>query len=250
MTTRQNEQLNWDRLVKSQVAIWEIKQQIKKHQIHHPQDSLFQKSVITISRTHGAGGDAVAHEISKILNWPVYDKELVEYIAQTGQVRNRVIEDLDERRQSETQNFVQTMLSKQSIGMDKYFKLLHDVIAVIAQEGQAIIIGRGSHLIVDPKRAMRVMITAPMEWRIERVAREKGLSIKEARKTVSLVDSNRFAFIQRYFHRSANDHASYDLVLNAENLPPQTSARIIINALSTKLGMQKTQEIMQNEAVY
>ena len=248
MISKHNEQLNWDRLVKSQVAIWEVKQQIKQHSLSHPQEGFFKDAVITISRTHGAGGDEVAREISNILNWQIYDRELVEYIARSGQVRQNIVQDLDERVQSETHNYMLTVLSRNSMGFDKYFKLLHDVIVTIANEGQAIIIGRGSNFIVDPQKSIRVMITAPLSYRIERIAREQNLSEKEARKTVSLVDSNRFAFVHRYYHRNANDHTAYDLVLNAEHMEPQITARIIINALSTKVSVLQKKHVEMEAA--
>jgi len=249
MTTKQNEQLNWDKLVKSQVAIWEIKQKIQTRRLSVSSNSTLNKSVITISRTHGAGGDNIAKEIANLLNWQIYDKELVEYIAQTCHIRNSIVECFDERKLNQTHNWVHTLLDKQVLGIEKYFRLLHDVIVTIAEQGQAIIIGRGSNLIVDPQKSLRIMITASFSWRVNKIAETKGLPIKEAKKVVSIVDSNRYAFVERYFHRSANDLTAYDLVLNVENLSPQIAAKMIINCLEIKLQVSNVQQKNANIVV-
>ncbi|HPG38587.1 MAG TPA: cytidylate kinase-like family protein [bacterium] len=242
MPANHNEQLNWNRLIKGQVAIWEVKQQIQKRQQKAGGADSLDHAIITISRTHGAGGDDVAEKIAEMLHWQIYDKELVEYIAQSGQLRNRIVAPFDERKQNQTHNFLQTMLDKDALGIDKYFHLLHAVIEAIAEQGRAIIIGRGANFIVDPKHSLRIMITAPLDYRVEKIAHARELPVKEAKKVVSLVDSNRFAFVQRYFHRSANDHTAYDLVLNMQHLTPQSAALIVINCLETKLGVGKEKQ--------
>ncbi len=248
MPANQNEQLNWNRLIKSQVAIWEVKQQIQKRSKSTGADSL-ENAIITISRTHGAGGDEVAEQIANILHWQIYDKELVEFIAQSGQTRNRIVEPFDERKQNQTQNFLQTMLDRDALGIDKYFRLLHAVIEAIAEQGRAIIIGRGANFIVDPNRSLRIMITAPLEYRVERIARFRDITVKDAKKVVSLVDSNRFGFVQRYFHRSANDLSGYDLALNMQYLTPRSAALIVINSLETKPGISKEKQVVRAKVV-
>ncbi len=249
MTIRQNEQLNWARLVKSQVAIWEVKQKLQKRRSPARPGSVLNKSVITISRTHGAGGDNIAAEIASLLKWQIYDRELVEYIAQTCQIRDRIVECFDERKLNQTHNWVHTLLDKQVLGMDKYFRLLHDVIVAIAEQGQAIIIGRGSNFIVEPQNSLRVMITAPLNWRVNHIAEAQNISTKEAKKIVVLVDSNRYAFVDRYFHQSANEMTAYDLVLNVEHLSNTVAAKMIINNLETKLQASKARQINERIAV-
>ncbi|MBN2411825.1 cytidylate kinase-like family protein [candidate division KSB1 bacterium] len=249
MTIKQNDQLNWDRLVKSQVAIWEVKQKIQKRRLSSGPKSVLSKSVITISRTHGAGGDNIAAEIASLLKWQIYDRELVEYIAQTCQIRNRIVECFDERKLNQTHNWVHTLLDKQVLGMEKYFRLLHDVIVAIAEQGQAIIIGRGSNFIVEPQNSLRVMITAPMNWRVNNIAEAQNITAKEAKKVVALVDSNRYAFVDRYFHRSANDMTAYDLVLNVEHLSSTVAAKMIINNLEIKLQASKARQMNERLVV-
>src|SRR5262249_41889981 len=55
---------------------------------------------IALSRQAGTEGTAVAQEVGKRLGWQVYDHELLERIAQEMNVREALLESVDERRQS------------------------------------------------------------------------------------------------------------------------------------------------------
>jgi cytidylate kinase len=188
------------------------------------------------SRQHGAGGDDVAHALGEELQWPVYDREIVEYIAQTAHVRSQIIESFDERKQSEIDNWIKTLLSSGSMAIDQYLKHLLHVLVSIAEHGQAIMIGRGSPFVVKSAHGVRVLVTAPLQWRAQRLAQRRGITTKEALAVINKVDGERMAFVQRYFHRDPNDCALYDLVINTEHLAPEQASRIILTALEQRAG--------------
>ena len=52
---------------------------------------------ITISRQLGSGGRKVAERLAAILEWSLWDKELVNAIARNASVRQKVVESFDER---------------------------------------------------------------------------------------------------------------------------------------------------------
>ena len=237
MLKEDSRHIKWDRLVSNQVVLWDIRRKLEEETGSSQAESPWAGSFITISRTHGAGGDEIAAEIGRILDWQVYDRELVEYIAETANVRQRVVESLDERRQSEIENWMQTLLSHQMLGTDKYLKHLISVLLAIAEHGRAVIIGRGSNFVLASGKGLRVLITAPLEWRAEQLAQKRKISIKEAKKNIRKVDDERLAYIRRYFRRDANDPTAYDLVLNVMNMSKGCAARIIISALAHKIGI-------------
>src|SRR5262245_60360974 len=49
---------------------------------------------IAVSRETGARGGAVGRRVARKLDWPVYDQELLEYMAQDVVVRQGVVENL------------------------------------------------------------------------------------------------------------------------------------------------------------
>lgn len=234
MLVEKTDPIKWDRLVSNQVVLWDI-----RHRRKTSAESLegpWSKKIVTISRTHGAGADPIARELGKLLNWPVYDKELVEYIAKTAKIRERVIASFDERKQNEMENWVQTIIDKSTIATDKYFKHLLSVFFTIFEHGHAIAIGRGGNYVTRPDIGFRVLITAPLFWRANRLAEERKVSLKQAQSIIRKVDNQRAAFIHRYYHCDPNDHAAYDIVVNVERLGKEKAAKMIFSALEQWVG--------------
>src|SRR4051812_36031751 len=53
---------------------------------------------ITVSRQAGADGTAVAAEVGGRLGWPVYDRTLIERVANEMHLRTKLLDSVDERR--------------------------------------------------------------------------------------------------------------------------------------------------------
>ncbi len=235
MKMEKGDQLKWEKLVSSQIALWEVKKKLALENQTHKSDNPWQQAFITISRTFGAGGIDTANELGNILNWQVYDRELVQYIAETTNVRSRIVESLDEKRQNDMSNWMQTILDREALGNDKYFQHLIAVLVAIAEHGQAIIFGRGANFVLHNDFSMRVFITAPLECRIDKIALTKKLSLKEAKKLVMRVDKERMDYIKRFFRKDPNDPLNYDMVINSSETTPYKTAKTIIAALDEKL---------------
>lgn len=236
MKDLESSHIKWEKLATSQVALWEVKERLRKEQSHISPKGPWEKAMVTISRLHGAGGDDVAASLGKLLGWQVFDREVVDYIAMTARVRERIVATFDERKKSEIETWMQTLLDHSALGVDKYFQHLVNVLVAIAEHGQAIIIGRGGNFVVQKNRSCRVLITAPLPLRIERITNKHHILKQDAKKIIEQVDSARVAYIKRYFHQDPNNTALYDLILNSEHLDGEKAARIIKNALETIIG--------------
>src|SRR4051794_5712812 len=55
---------------------------------------------IALTRESGANGPLVARAIGKRLGWPVYDRELLERVAEEMGLRADLLESVDEKRKS------------------------------------------------------------------------------------------------------------------------------------------------------
>jgi cytidylate kinase len=226
--------VHWEKMVVSRIAPWEVS---KLHPKSGEEGGIWQRMNVTLSRTHGAGGDYVAEELGRITKWPVYDRQLVDFIAENARVRERVVATLDEKKLSETENWVQTLFDPESLATDKYLKHLLKVLTSLLAHGQAIVVGRGGHFVADPGCTIRVLVTAPLEWRLHTIMQRRTVDKKTALKIVHEVDQSRAAFIKRYFHKDAGECAAFDLVINSERTPPAQAARIILCALEQRAGM-------------
>ncbi len=189
---------------------------------------------ITISKEMGSQGEEFAQALSQRLGWKIYDRELVEYIAQNAHVRQNMVEMFDEKTQNEIHNWVFTLLDRHALGSDKYFKHLVTAITTIGEQGRAIILGRGANFILPCHRALRLKVTASLQHRIETLMKKFELSEKEAFARVHLTDKERLAFLHRFFHHDAEEISSYDLILNLGTLSLCDAENIVIQALKQK----------------
>jgi cytidylate kinase len=105
------------------------------------------------------------------------------------------------------------------------------VIGAIGRHGKAIIVGRGANFVLPPENRFRVRIIAPLELRVNRVAETYGVSKKEAKRHVLRTESDRRAFVRKYFHSDIGDPANYDVIFNTGTLSVESAAAAICSAL-------------------
>ncbi|NOY76846.1 MAG: cytidylate kinase-like family protein [Calditrichaeota bacterium] len=226
-----------EHLVSKQIGLWEVRRRIQeKYGKEAETGEPWQKAYITISREVGSKGNEIAQKLAEILGWQVFDKEIVDYIAATSHIRKSVIESFDEKKQHEIKTWVQTIIDSDALNPDHYLNHLMNVLFVIAEHGQAIILGRGANFILDPKKGLRVKIAAPYEMRLVQIMHERGFSRKEARRYIEEKDNQRLAYIRQHFHKDADNPLFYDLVLNTEFMSISSVAETIVTALKSKLN--------------
>jgi cytidylate kinase len=111
-----------------------------------------------------------------------------------------------------------------------YIHRLYHLLLLAAYRGNVVIVGRGARFILPRERGFSVRILAPLEFRVEQVLLQRGLSAKEARKVVEQSDREREAFVKEHFHHKASDPHQYDLVINVEKLDQEDAADLIVDA--------------------
>ena len=83
----------------------------------------------------------------------------------------------------------------------------------------------------NPSSSGRVLISAPQNLRIEHVARDFNVSRDEAKRRIIRTESDRKAFIRKYFNADIADPINYDLILNTETLSVDNAVDVISAAL-------------------
>jgi cytidylate kinase len=235
MTTPANH-FYWDKLVNRQVAVWEAREH--QRQLHPERmNSPCEFAYITISRAYGAMGYKIAETIGSYLNWSVYSRELVEYIAETANVRQRVAESFDERIRNKVESWITTMVDPSSMAHDDYYNHLVRVIVSVAEHGHCVIVGRGANYVLPPDHGLRIRLTAPLDFRVHMIAERQKISEKEAKKLVQRKDYERAAFVKQYFHVDIRDTDGYDMVINIANFSIEQAVQMICHGLRVRLNV-------------
>lgn len=200
--------------------------------------------IITIGREFGSGGKYIGERLAQELNMKLYDEEL---ISRVSKERNIDINLLNENDEKHKQSFWYTlamasMATYDSVNSltelpsdDKYFIEQSRVIEEIADEGNSIIIGRCSNIVLkDRKNVVNIFIYSSDEkFKINRKMEFAGLDEKKALKLMHKKDKERAAYYNYYTNKKWGARDSYDLLID-----------------SSKLGIEKTVELIKDYVKY
>ncbi len=212
-------------LIEEQVRRWEI---LRKES----QPAATPLPVITLSREPGSGGKLVAQAVAERLGLDLFHHDLIHSMAADADTSARVIRTLDEKGVSMLEDWVSAAISERHLWPDQYGQVMMRVIGTIARHGKAIIVGRGANFVLPPENRLRLRIIAPLEWRVKCVANAFGVSMKEARRRVLHTESDRRAFVRKYYHSDIRDPLNYDMILNTGTLSVDAAAAAICSAVA------------------
>ena len=190
--------------------------------------------VVTISRRMGSGARVVARKLAQDLGWSLWDKELLDAIAENADVSKRVVEAFDERTMSEIEVFARAALGDYELGGFLYGKHLARAVAAVAKLGNAVILGRGANFLLPSALAIR--IGASDERRIDNMVSHEGLSRQQAEAAVHTSDRDRHDFLVRMFGRERVARARYDLTIWMDGFTTDGAVEIVKTAIRVWSG--------------
>lgn len=210
-----------DRMVEEQISKW-LRLRSKANQGEKKV-----REVITISRQPGTKGTEIAEKLAKILDMDFFSGEIIKQVADSAKMSEAVVASLDERDIALREDWLKVLLDSNHLWPDQYLTHLLKVITTIGNHGNAVIVGRGANYILPPEQALRIRIISPDKDKIATIVSERGLVRGEAEKYVSQTESDRNAFVLKYFHVDANDPSYYDLVIDSSRFGVSGSVELI-----------------------
>jgi cytidylate kinase len=211
-------------------------------------------AVITISRELGSGGDQIADILCQELGYVRVDKDMLSHIAEEAGVDVEAVlaKERDITRKPKLISTDMTSLYskdpsafRQKAAMDDqtFNRIVHETMEKYAQEGKAIVVGRGGQMILqDWPGALHVHLYASEEVRAGRLAERLGISEATAKGRVARSDEQKRQYI-RLMHRNANwkNLKYYHLAISTDHIPPEVAAQIIILAARHKADTLRSQ---------
>ena len=190
--------------------------------------------IITISREPGSGGRIVAKRLAEKLQLDLFHHEILHAMAKSADVSAQLLETLDEKGLSVLEDWISSLVNDRHLWPDQYLQHLMKVIGTIGKHGRAVIVGRGANFILPADNRLRVRVVAPQKERIQHVAQDFNIPEDEAKRRVIRTESDRRAFIRKYFNADISDPINYDIVINTGTLSVDSAVNLIIAALGQK----------------
>jgi cytidylate kinase len=185
---------------------------------------------VAFSRESGARGGSIGRRVGRKLDWPVYDQELLEYMAQDTVVRQGVVDSLTPAAAAWADAQLQQLMREQNISQHPSVQNLARVVLALGAQGEAVLIGRGAGYILPRASTLHVRMIAPLEERVAYMSEWLRLTRDEAAEKVRVRDLRRNEYISTHFHRHPDDVHQYDILLNASLLGEEVCAELTAQA--------------------
>ena len=122
-------------------------------------------TIITISRGYGSGGRSIGKLLSKKLEIPCFDRELIYMLSSKNGIDTRILSESDENIRKRFGNISIPTENKRYVSSDEIYLAQSGVIREAADRGNCVIIGRCADFVLKNSghRLVRVFIWAPEE---------------------------------------------------------------------------------------
>jgi hypothetical protein len=197
--------------------------------------------VLTIDREYGSGGAAIANKVAARLGWKLWDQLLTDEICRWLKCDRSHVERHEEQRDPLHYRLLKAFLRGSFEGSANAPRMniadaegirgvAEKVIRKAAEEGNAVIVGRGSaYDLRDHPDAFHVFVYAPFEEKVRRL-QSQGKDQDEAIELVETVDIGRAAFIKKHFGVDFPCRHFFHLMINS-TMGEEVAVQTIINGL-------------------
>jgi hypothetical protein len=189
---------------------------------------------VALSREAGARGGATGRRVGRKLGWRVYDRELLEYMAQDPTARQGLLEGLEPAAGAWVEERLRQLLREQTLSQHPSVVHLARVVLALGAAGEVVLIGRGAGFLLPRAATLNVRMVAPLPERVAYMSQWLRLPEAEAAERVRQRDERRAEFIRTHFHREPDDVHQYDLLLNSSQLGEELCAELIARAARSR----------------
>ena len=196
-------------------------------------------AIITISRQTGAGGLALGKMIADELGYAFADRDIVDRVAKEANVSSHWLETFEKEAGGKFTRLLAKMVSRpvaERILKDEhayideqlYLDYIVLIISQIAEEGDVVIIGRGSQYILnDHPDAYHILLINDLESRVQFTMKQYNLPRAKASQVVNREDKRRMHLYSRLGKTDYYSSGLYHLVLNMGKINLQFALKLV-----------------------
>lgn len=200
-------------------------------------------AVITISRQFGAGGRTLGKKVSEKLNYSFFDNELIQMVAEKAKVSTTWVESMEKEAGGKFQRFVSQLVPKGLVDrvlsgergyLDEeiYVDTLNRIITKIAEEDNAVIIGRGGQYILkDKPDTYHLLLIGARSDRVKFMEENYNLGRKQAEQAVDMDDRRRVNLYRKFGRQDYDNAELYHVVFNMSKTPLNKAVNLVADLI-------------------
>lgn len=171
--------------------------------------------VITVGGLHGTGKSSVANRIAEHFNL------------------RRISAGLIFRRLAAEKDMSLEEFSRYAEKNEDVDRQLDETLRIEAQKGDVVIDGQLAGWMAGEKADLKILLTAPLEVRVQRIADRDDTPYEEARRETVVREGSEGARYQEYYGIDISDVSIYDIVLNTAKYDLDGVVSVLISAITT-----------------
>ena len=184
--------------------------------------------------------------VAERLGYTFADREIIVRVAETARVSPQWVESFEKEAGSRISRLISNMVAKKWVDQvlkdergyldeQSYLEYLVLIIAQIADEGNVVILGRGSQYILDDHPdACHVLLTGDLDYRIRFITERYKMAENKASQTVASEDRRRASLFKRLGKSNFDDPLLYHLVLNMGRLGMENACDLICHFVESR----------------
>lgn len=201
-------------------------------------------AVITISRQFGAGGKTLGKMVADEFGYTFADSEIIKMVAEMANVSTHFVETVEKEAGGKFSRFISKMVSKPLvervlkdergyIDEEIYLDYLVLIIAQMADDGDVVILGRGSQYILnDHPDAYHILLIDEFENRVQFMQSNYDLAKSRATQVVKSEDKRRKNLYQKLGKTDYDNPFLYHLVLNMYKVNLEQALKLVRNLVN------------------
>jgi cytidylate kinase len=203
-------------------------------------------AVITISRQYGAGAMSLGQTLANKYGYTLASREIVQSIADKAKVSTDFVLSVEKEAGTRLSRFMTRIISSRGMAskilrddsgyIDEKLYLDYLVLTVvqIADEGNAVIMGRGSQYILRTHPdTYHILLVDDLENRIRRVEKREKISFEQAARIVNHEDKRRLSLYHRLGKQDYDRPGLYHLVLNMSRLSLDKAFNLVVKLMES-----------------
>jgi cytidylate kinase len=205
--------------------------------------------VITIARGFGSGGKQVGLALSRDLEIPCYESQILALASEYSGINKSRFVKVDEKlplpfsflpklKSTPSTDHIMTPQDKKFTSAKNLFNIQTKIIRELAEKESCIIIGKcANYVLRDFNNVISVYIEAPRAYCLANVMEKMDATEEEAHRLITETDRYRAAYFKYYTRgRIWTDPVLYDMTLNSERVGIEKCAQLIKEYIKIKFS--------------
>ena len=196
-----------------------------------------QQIIISVGREFGSGGHEIAEKLAKMFDIELYDKNILEHIAELKNVNVADYEKYDEVPRNLV--FSRKVKGFSNSMEENIANIQFNYLKKKAEEGESfVVVGRCAETVLKQYPALvSIFVLSDWDAKVKRIMRIYGLSEKDAESYITRKDRKRREYHNYYCDIKWGDSRNYDISINSSKLGEEETAKMLAEYVKKRRGL-------------